>query len=261
MKLLLSFLLIPVLCSAQVTQDNPVRIHLYGTALIPSKNFKAGKNNNLVFGQTMDGSGGGIALTIPLKNRFHIGFGTRILYFNLNHGMITKQVYDRYKNTPGYATSPDMANSIDGYYFHQLTLEGSWLFQSKIVDIEPCVRVGLVALQHKSSLDRVRVIQQNLQTGETEFIRLKIEGGQPFLGHFVTGIRLNRVVSKKFINVFASANYVINTRVKHTFSEERILFDGSSTKLREIPVQYNANMFQFDIGVQLRLWRNPRRNQ
>lgn len=251
--LLLCITLMSFISNAQyLTKERPLRFHLYGTYSIPVGSSASSKNNELIFGDIIEGGGGGISLSIPVKDIIDVGIGIRTIEYKFNGEEVNQQVMDYFK-TPGYVNSTDQTYIFSTTVFHSMGAEFSKVIKTPFIEVEPSLRLGLISWageEHRF----IKIHQYNLEDKDVEFINVT-SNNKPSSVYYSAGVRLNKWMFKKHVSLSAALFYRATGNMNFRFDVERVDFYRNVQPLPDMLLKQSFTNIDMELGIQLPLWK------
>lgn len=254
MRKILLILSLPLSLKAQTSVERPLRLHLHGVYSVPLESSVT--NDPFIVDELIEGGGVSLAISYPLRNNLDIGLSFSSVNYKLDIYDEVEQLIQEY-HTNTYATDLPTQEVFQDVDFHRFGFELSRVFKVNFIEVEPLVRAGGIW----SSFNRhiVRIQQYNLEERDLEFVKFRQMGNAtnitPYAG---IGLRLNRWLFHKTVNLSVGGFYLGTGNMKFDFSAERVDFYNNTNRLGEINIGKRFDFFQLEIGMQMRLWKGMR---
>lgn len=241
-------------------RERPARLYFCGGYGLPVTKYKDVGIGNSLFDKIREGGGGGFSMTIPVFKKYHLGLGVRNMNYQFHKHLLASEFNNRYQ-TPGYVTDTSVQDVPQTISFVTLGLEFSRVYSLRFIEIEPYIRCGVAGVSFGYG-DRAKVRQYNLEKRDVEFINVKPDsiGSKPAM-FGCAGVRLNRWILKKSLNVSVAAQYLTTSNNQLDFIAERVDFYNNKQFVENFSLKERFTTFQMEFSVQMRIWRNRSRDR
>ncbi len=257
-RMLIVLLLFPLIATARKTKtskDTPVflRFGYLHTALLG--NTHAYRNNNFYYGQGLNGQGVNMSVAIPIKGRWYVGLNYEPTSMLILADRVSNQAYDIFGDNNHYTNIRDM-DVAEVIGLHQISLEGAYLFKTKYIEVMPTIKSGL--LIYGGSDEIMNFSRKRKNSNYTEDVRVERSRVSPATIFWCAGIRVN----KRFGRTFGFTGGVFYTgapALNVGYVTKTTDFLGSSWELDAVEYKQPFQVFQFQLGIELHIWKGKRK--
>lgn len=241
------------ICTAQSSDQRPFRFHMDLGFGLPAKSFKQGRNNSFVVGQATQGLSGGLKASKAVLGNLYLGLGPRVMYYYLDKDVVKNQARALY-NTDKYYS--DMDANVHGIFLVYLGGQVSWVFNARIISIEPFIETGIVI----ADMDGKKITSERKRQNSNYTDSLNIYNTNPKTPtamYSILGVRLNKKVAKR-LNVSLAASYTTTGNMRFLFTPELVDYFNNRQQLNTFSQDIAFNAIQFETGIQFRMWRTKK---
>ncbi len=245
---LVACLLSASIAKAKVNSTTPIMLR---TALMYGNNLGLGSNNaNFYYGQVRGGMGLSIGMAIPISKRLYLGVNIDAYEQESDKELVAQQVNAKYSDLQHYADMGDV-EGVPNIAVYQIAPECSYLIPTKLIDLMPSVKGGL--LVYGGAPDIMDVRREEQGTTYVEQINLVRTGRQyhPFVS---VGLKLNKSLSRYF-DITTGVYYALapNMRVGYEEKITSTKIKGGQNTITEYRQPFSS--IQIQLGVQFRAYK------